>query len=203
MTEGGGVPAQQEDHSHKDEDSEHDGEECGDRLEDAGVAECALRSLLFGFHEQGEFLFQGNDCVFILELHGEPWAGVFGPGFGKPFQNLGCGRLETGPGPKRGALGCPKPEDAVIGGEGFDAFDEQGSDFIGEGEVLVRFVMEPAIGAVDLDADGADDMPGGGFDDLEFREPLFQIIGGKPHRGPQAFQSGEVIQRSAPNAVGR
>ena len=63
-----------------------------------------------------------------------------------------------------------------MGGDGLDAFPEQLPRGIGHGKIRVTFAVEQGVLADDLNADRADNLSVGGFNHLEFGQPLFQFV---------------------------
>jgi hypothetical protein len=89
-----------------------------------------------------------------------------------------------------------------MGGDGLDAFPEQLACGIGHGKIRVTFAVEQGVLADDLNANRADDLPVGGFNHLEFGQPLFQFIRRQAHGIPKQPEALKIVRCGAANANG-
>ena len=114
-------------------------------------------------------------------------------------QRFGIRGLKAPASSKRRIFQRPQSKNAMMSGDGLDAFPEQFPRGIRHGKIRVTFAVEQGMLADDLDANRADDLPPGRFNHLKFSQPPFQFVCRQPHGFPKRPQALKIIRGGAAN----
>jgi len=112
-------------------------------------------------------------------------------------------RVENPNEPKRRIFLRPQPKDAVMGGNGLDAFPETIPRGIARAKSCT-FAVEPGVLADDLNANLRRRFVRRRLQSPEIRQPLFQSVRRQPHGFQSDFQALKIVRGGAANTkIGR
>lgn len=185
-----------------DQDGEGHGEKRGEELEGTTATREFVALLFFLFFEAGKLVAQRHfQRGFIPERGGEPVGLVGVPGGGQTFQGVGVGGDKTILLPERGGFAGPEAGEAVVGGEGLDAFPQLLAQEIGEAEVVEGLTMASTMSSDDFQTDSAKEFALFGFRHLEFGEPTLQFGRREMHCLPERTQGRKVIHGGTTDTI--